>query len=192
MLQLNVFFFWLFFFSDFSFFLAFGKNTKTTLISRKPTEECDLRVMWEAGELWSASKASESISMLMHEALPAGELSQVRRERRRRGGESRRAKNRGRDEQQQQAFLLLHKIFIEFPFFFFLLHSASSASRTSTWTTRTLKLTRTKREQMRQWMCHRRKRRKKKKTKCHNTFHSRVFVGPFVSLYLLQDLRFQR
>lgn len=36
------------------------------------------------------------------------------------------------------------------------------------------------------------KKEKKKKTKCHNTFHSRVFAGPFVSLYLFQDLRFQR
>lgn len=36
------------------------------------------------------------------------------------------------------------------------------------------------------------KKEREKKTKCHNTFHSRVFAGPFVSLYLLQDLRFQR
>lgn len=35
------------------------------------------------------------------------------------------------------------------------------------------------------------KKEGEKKTKCHNTFHSRVFAGPFVSLYLLQDLRFQ-
>lgn len=34
----------------------------------------------EAGKLCPASKASEPISMLVHEALPAGEPSQVKRE----------------------------------------------------------------------------------------------------------------
>ena len=46
--------------------------------------------------------------------------------------------------------------------YIFLLRSQSRASYTSTWTTRTLKLTRTKREQMSQWMCHRREREKKR------------------------------
>lgn len=69
----------------------------------RPQSLWDVRV-----ELCSASKASESISMLVHEALPAGEPSQVKREEEEEEGEEGRWEKTGRDEEQQQAFLLLH------------------------------------------------------------------------------------